>query len=140
MIDGSASSASSEMATTSTGSTTRDVPLREDLRPSGPARFELIVEHRPDALVVRVDGELDVLTVPKLGARLNAVVLAGATDVVLDLRHVQFMDSAGLQILLITRRRLLRHSRTLSVICSDGPVARLIELARLTETLRVTTI
>ena len=86
------------------------------------------------------DSFNDVLTAPKLGARLNAVILAGANDVELDLRRVRFMDSAGLQILLITRRRLLRNSRKLSVVCSDGPVSRLIELARLTETFHLTTL
>jgi len=89
-------------------------------------------------VVVRVEGELDVLTGPKLTARLNALIRASTTDVVLDLRDVRFMDSAGLQILLLTRRRLLRESRALSVICADGPVSRLIDLARLTETLHVT--
>lgn len=120
------------------GAAQHDVPLREILRPAGPARFELKVEHRPDALVVQVEGEVDVLTGPKLMARLNALLRKRPTDVVLDLRSVRFMDSAGLQILLLTRRRLLHESRALSVICADGPVSRLIELARLNETLHVT--
>lgn len=90
--------------------------------------------------MIRVEGELDVLTGPKLTAQLNALLRARSTDVVLDLRNVRFMDSAGLQILLVTRRRLLRESRALSVICADGPVSRLIELARLEETLNVTTL
>lgn len=117
-----------------------DAPLREALRPSGPARFELHAEHLSDGIVLHVDGELDVLTVPKLAARLNGVIRVGVTDVVLNLSRVQFMDSAGLQLLLTTRRRLLTQSRSLSVICADGPVSRVIELARLTEALRVTTI
>jgi anti-sigma B factor antagonist len=126
------------LASAASGSGPADVPLREILRPAGPARFELTIEQRADAVVVRVEGELDVLTGPKLTARLNALLRQRATDVVLDLRGVRFMDSAGLQILLLTRRRLLRQSRALSVICADGPVRRLIELARLNETLRVT--
>lgn len=86
---------------------------------------------------MHVDGELDILTAPKLAARLNGVIRGSTTDVVLDLRDVQFVDSAGLQLLLHTRRRLLRASRSLSVICDDGPVRRMIELGRLTETLGV---
>lgn len=89
--------------------------------------------------MVHVEGELDLLTAPKLGARLNGVIRAGMTDVVLDLRGVEFMDSAGLHLLLTTRRRLLRDSRTLSVVCADGPVSQVIGMARLTEALRVTT-
>jgi anti-sigma B factor antagonist len=112
-------------------------PLREALRPSGPARIQLRIDNRPDAVVVGVEGELDILTAPRLAARLNGVIRASAADVVLDLRNVEFMDSAGLQILLNTRRRLLRDSRTLSVMYDDGPVKQVIELARLGDTLRV---
>jgi anti-sigma B factor antagonist len=122
----------------STTQSTPDPPLREALRPSGPARFELGIDHRPNEVVVRVDGELDILTTPKLAARLNGVIRACDTDVVLDLRRLEFIDSAGLQILLNIRRRLMRGSRTLSVICDDGPVKEVIELTRLTEALRVT--
>ena len=89
--------------------------------------------------MVVVEGELDVLTTPKLAARLDSMIRATATDVVLDLREVDFMDSAGLQLLLNTRRRLLRASRSLSVICDEGPVRRVIELARLSDALGVTT-
>lgn len=87
--------------------------------------------------MVQVDGELDVLTVPKLAARVNGVIRASTGDVVLDLRGVSFMDSAGLQLLLNTRRRLLAATRSMVVICEQGPVRRVIELARLTEALGV---
>ena len=88
-------------------------------------------------MVIRVEGELDLLTAPKLAARLDGVIRASAMSVVLDLRDVEFMDSAGLQILLNIRRRLVRTSRSLSVIC-DGPVRQVIEFARLAGTLGVT--
>ena len=114
-----------------------DPPLREVLRPSGPPRFELGIENQPEKIVIRVEGELDLLTAPKLSATLNGVIRSSTGSFVLDLRGVEFMDSAGLQILLNMRRRLMRASRTLSVIC-DGPVRQVIEFARLTETLRVT--
>ncbi len=88
--------------------------------------------------MVHVEGELDILTTPKLAGRLNGVIRASDTDVMLDLRNVEFIDSAGLQILLNLRRRLMSASRTLSVICGEGPVKELIEFTRLTEALRVT--
>jgi anti-sigma B factor antagonist len=88
-------------------------------------------------VVAYVEGELDILTARKLAARINAVIRRSTGDVVLDLRAVEFIDSAGLQLLLNTRRRLLRTSRTLSLICDEGPVKRQIELMRLTGTLGV---
>lgn len=114
-----------------------EIPLRDVLRPAGPARFGVSAHREPDRLLVRVEGELDLLTVPKLAAQLNGLIRSCPSDVYLDLRQVRFIDSAGLQLLLITRRRLLADSRNLTVICGEGPVRRVIELARLTETLHV---
>lgn len=114
-----------------------DGPLRRALRPSGPVQFQLSERRQPGATVVHVDGELDILTAPKLGAQLDGIVRKGSCDLVLDLRDAVFIDSAGLHILLTAHRRLTRASRRLAVICVEGPVRRVIELARLIETLGV---
>jgi anti-sigma B factor antagonist len=114
-----------------------DLPLREALRPSGPARLKVEVDSKPDVMVLTIEGEVDLLTAPRLAARLTRVIRESEGDVVLDLHNVEFMDSAGMQILLNVRRRLLRASRTLSVICDDGPVKQVIQFARLTDTLGV---
>lgn len=112
-------------------------PLREALRPAGPPRLGLRVDQQPDSVVAYLEGELDILTTPKFGARINGVIRESTGDLVLDLRGVEFIDSAGLQLLLNTRRRLLRRQRNLSVICEEGPVKRLIALMRLTDILGV---
>ena len=112
-------------------------PLRDVLRPAGPPRFGLSAQEEPERLTARLQGELDLLTAPKVAAQLNGLIRSSRSDVYLDLREVQFIDSAGLQLLLLTRRRLLGESRNLTVICREGPVRRVIELARLAETLNV---
>lgn len=114
-----------------------EAPLRDVLRPAGPPRFGVSAQEGPDRLLVRVEGELDILTISRLAAQLNRLLRSSQSEVYLDLRDVEFMDSAGLQLLLTTRRRLLGTSRNLTVICGEGPVRRVIELARLTETLHV---
>jgi anti-sigma B factor antagonist len=48
--------------------------------------------------VLRADGELDLAAVPDLLARVPDLV-DGAAGVVLDLRPVTFLDSAGLRLL-----------------------------------------
>jgi anti-anti-sigma factor len=116
---------------------TRDVPLRRALRPTGPVRFECSERRRRGATVVHVDGEVDILTAPKLAAQLNRIVRKSSGGVVVDLRDAVFMDSAGLHVLLSAHRRVTHVSRRFAVICDDGPVRRVIELARLVETLGV---
>jgi anti-sigma B factor antagonist len=86
---------------------------------------------------VAVQGELDLLTAPKLAARIGELLRVEPCDVVLDLGETEFIDSAGLAILLNVQRQLERRGRQLRVICDDGPVRRVIELARLEEALGV---
>jgi len=112
-------------------------PLREALRPPGPVKFEM-QEHRVRGIItVAVTGELDLLTAPKLSARIGRLLRVEPGDVVLDLVETQFIDSAGLAILLNLQRRLERRGRQLRVLCGDGPVRRVIEMARLEEALGV---
>jgi anti-anti-sigma factor len=106
-------------------------PLRHALRPRGPVRFGITEAEHGDAVTLEIAGELDVLTAPKFSARLNTVVRRSERDVVVDLRKADFLDSAGLQILLGVQRRLSNDARKLSVVCEAGPVRRVIELARL---------
>jgi anti-sigma B factor antagonist len=90
-----------------------------------------------DLTVLELEGELDLLTAGRLGTELDREVRQGEGDVVVDLRHADFVDSAGLHILLNAQRRLTRRSRSLGVVCAPGPVRRTFELAKLTDTLGV---
>ena len=112
-------------------------PLRDALRPPGPVRFGTQEYRAAGIVTVAVRGELDLLTAPKLAADIGELLRDQPADVVLYLGETQFIDSAGLAILLNVQRRLERRGRQLRVICDDGPVRRVIEFARLEETLGV---
>lgn len=122
-----------------------NLQLRESLRQPGPVRFEVMADRDSAARDIahrdhiRVRGELDILTAPRLAAHLDTILRQPRGDVVVDLREVDFIDSAGLHVLLNAQRRLIRRSRRLSVICGPGAVRHVIELARLVDTLRVST-
>ncbi|MFN2628479.1 MAG: STAS domain-containing protein [Gaiellaceae bacterium] len=114
---------------------TDDPALADELRPRGPVQLT-ITERREDAqLRLVLGGELDILTAVHFGARMDEIVRRGDGDVAVDLRSLRFVDSAGLHILLNAQRRLIRRGRRLTVWCTPGPVARAIQLARLSETL-----
>jgi anti-sigma B factor antagonist len=114
-----------------------DATLAGSLRPRGPIQLGLTTQRVASAIVVTVSGELDILTAPKLTTRLDNVIRRQTADVVIDLRAAEFIDSLGLHALLNIQRRLTRQSRSLAVICDEGPVRYAIELARLTEALGV---
>jgi anti-anti-sigma factor len=115
-----------------------DPPLRDSLRPRGPVQFDITQVREPGVVRLLISGEVDILTTPRLATELDGLVRRSRDDVVVDLRSTGFIDSAGLQILLGTARRLARASRKLSVICDEGPVLRVIELTRLGEHLGLT--
>ncbi|MFF2010244.1 STAS domain-containing protein [Streptomyces sp. NPDC058195] len=58
--------------------------------------------------VLRVRGELDLLTSPAVRQSVHEAVAAGRHDVVLDLSDVLFCDSSGVGVLIAARR--LMHS------------------------------
>ncbi len=54
--------------------------------------------------VLRVSGELDLVTSPVLRQRVHDVVADGRHSLVLDLSEVLFCDSSGVGVLIATRR------------------------------------
>jgi anti-anti-sigma factor len=80
--------------------------------------------------VLRVDGEIDVLTIPLLQAAIDEALDMGALELWLDFTPTDFMDSTGLHALLETHSRIGKLNRSLIVICPQGtPVHRLLELS-----------
>ncbi|MEU7025196.1 STAS domain-containing protein [Streptomyces sp. NPDC015232] len=57
--------------------------------------------------VLRISGELDLVTSPLIRRRLHEAVAGGRHDVVLDLSAVRFCDSSGVGVL-VAARRLMR--------------------------------
>jgi anti-sigma B factor antagonist len=114
-----------------------DPTLAGSLRPRGPVQFGLTTRFEARATVIGVAGELDLLTVSKLVARLEDAIRRRRGDLVIDLSEAEFIDSMGLHALLSVQRRLIRQARALAVICPPGAVRNAIELARLADTLGV---
>lgn len=66
--------------------------------------------HEDEWSVLRVSGELDLVTSPGLRQSVHDVVAAGRHSIVLDLSEVVFCDSSGVGVL-IAARRLMRSCR-----------------------------
>lgn len=87
--------------------------------------------------VLTVDGELDIATAPRMIAALNEALADMATPLVVDLTSVVFMDSTGLALLMNARRRAMRLGQGFAIVCPDGPIARVFEIADMVGSLRV---
>lgn len=99
-----------------------------------PDRLSVIIRDLPEATVVAVGGELDLLTAPQLAAELEPILGDDHRQIAIDLTGTTFMDSAGIHSLVNISNRARRH---FAVICPAGTVRRTIELVGLAEPLCV---
>lgn len=88
----------------------------------------------PDTLV-RLRGEVDILTAPGLRTALEECVAGNASNLLLDLEGLAFIDVRGLSVLVDVRRRLRLQHREL-ILRSPSPFTlRLIQAAGLSTVL-----
>jgi anti-sigma B factor antagonist len=93
---------------------------------------------RTDGYVrLAVEGELDIATAPRMISALNETLADMAAPLVVDLTHVVFMDSTGLALLMNARRRVVRLGHGFAIVCPQGPISRVFEIADMVESLRV---
>ena len=96
--------------------------------------MDVQVTHREQGgcSVVDVDGELDLYTAPTLRTRLGDLVSEGRHGLVVDLRRVAFMDSAGLGALVDGFKRARSSGGTMALVCTDERILRLLRITGLT--------
>jgi anti-sigma B factor antagonist len=97
-------------------------------------RYVQINTEGTDPVVVSVTGEVDLATAAQLETALGAALAAaGAAGVRADLSGVEFMDSAGLRVLISARRTAGSTGRPFVVTKTSDQVSRLLEITGLTE-------
>ena len=93
--------------------------LTFDVRPAGPSR-----------LILAVTGEVDIATAPELVECLRA---HADHDLVIDLSGVTFLDSSGINALLVGYRAVRDAGRTLHVTGERDNVRQVLEIAAVTK-------
>lgn len=72
-------------------------------------------------LLIQAIGEVDLTTAPQLRAPLMETVNGGGDGaVIVDLSQVDFIDSAGLALLVEARKQLVKSARPLHVLLTPG--------------------
>lgn len=92
----------------------------------------------PDGVaLVKISGELDLLTAPVLTKLLAEAIATGATDVVVDMALVPFCDAIGIGVLVEASNKLRAIGGQLSVRAAPLRLRRLLAITGLTEVLNV---
>jgi anti-sigma B factor antagonist len=85
----------------------------------------------PSTYVISVTGEIDAFTSPALEQELDWVLGDGASNGVVDLGDVGFMDSTALRVLLKALPRFSRRGGKLVLVTEDRRILRTMEITGL---------
>ena len=92
--------------------------------------FDLQVGNQGDTSVVRVFGEVDVYTAPRLDECLQSLISSGTNRIAVDLENCAYIDSEGIKVLIKAVRE--RDGQPSLAICgARGIVLRILEITGL---------
>lgn len=94
-------------------------------------------EHNGAALIFRLKGSLDLATSPTVRAALLEAAGEEKHEIVVDLSNVEFIDSTGLGALIGGHRRALENGGGVSLVVTDGPISRLLNITGLIRVFKV---
>jgi anti-sigma B factor antagonist len=94
----------------------------------------LVREARPlggEAYLIVLSGDFDLHTGPQFERRVLEALGRGASELVIDLSDVSFIDSTTIGILMRTRKRLAPLQGRVLIVCTDRNILRLFEITAL---------
>ena len=100
-------------------------------------QFGITVGYDVDQAILVVQGDVDMLTAPTLGAMLGVLVDQDHPNVVLDLAALGFMDAAGLAVIADTSARLAQSGRVLTMRAAPRQTRRILEITGLDDLVRL---
>lgn len=99
--------------------------------------LQIDVVRERNGVVLGLHGELDLIGAPLLQAEIENPEIDGTAMVVLDLQDLQFIDSAGLRVILAAHERSQQRGQTFALTRGSQQVQRLLTIAGVNEHLRI---
>lgn len=98
--------------------------------------FEVVDEERePGVFVIRLTGQFDFSHVANARSVINGRIEEGAHLIVVNLDGLEYIDSAGLGVLVGTLARLRERNGELAVVCRSPRIRRVFDITKLTQLL-----
>ncbi len=94
--------------------------------------FDLVTSRTDDAAMVRVIGELDLSTAPRLLEVLAELAGNRTIDVTLNLAQMAFIDSTGVSVLVSGLKRLRETGGDLALLSPRASTMKVLEITGLT--------
>jgi len=95
--------------------------------------MKLVEGMSDDVTIVEAYGRLDSTTAKEFGDRLVSLVQSGRGAIVVDLKNIDYISSAGFRALLITKKASAEKQAKLALCGVIGEVKRLFEISAFTD-------
>ena len=95
--------------------------------------MEMIVESIGEVTRIAPKGNIDSSTATELGERLKKLILGGSRRILVDMKDVAYISSAGFRCLLIAEKEAQRTGGRLALCGLAREVHRLFEIGALTD-------
>jgi anti-anti-sigma factor len=102
-----------------------------------PAEASLSVISQPAFTIARLEGELDIFTIPALRKRLLSLLSHGVKLLIIDLSGVSFCDVSALGALIGTQSRARERGITFRLAAPRPQMARLLRISGLDESFTI---
>jgi anti-anti-sigma factor len=91
-----------------------------------------------EIIVLEVNGRLDSMTAPTLGERLTQALATRVKRLVIDLRQLEYISSAGFRVLLLAAKRADDSARELVLCGLSNKVRQLFDVGGFLDRFQVT--
>ena len=92
----------------------------------------LQVEHRDDAVIVRVEGDIDLANAHEVRSALESAPAASSVGMVVDLSSTGYVDSSGVAVLVgVAQEFSVRRQRVLLAAPRTGAVRRVLDIVQI---------
>src|SRR5207237_7906203 len=98
-----------------------------------PVNLDVETSEKDGASVVSLRGEIDVYTAPRLRQTLIDLVEGGATDIVVDMERVDFLDSTGLGVLVGGLKRVKDKDGSMKLVATQDRILKIFDITGLSK-------
>ena len=90
--------------------------------------MELVESSADGVTIVEPRGRMDTISAKPFGDRVAALIGSGAQRILIDLKHIQYVSSAGFRALLIARKQSAEAKAKLVLCGLSAEVRRMFEI------------
>lgn len=87
------------------------------------------IEWKDEVLVAKADGRIDGTNAQEFQKELEPAVDTNARVVILDLEHISYISSAGLRVILLTAKSLLKKNAKFAVCSLSAQIREVFEIS-----------